>query len=417
MAEIIKYISLSSGDLLPFSIVADDAYVDANYDIEEIIRLINNSVIAPKFRIFVLNKDETIAYEIPPEDIQLGGNYSENYQDGQRRSISFNLFNYNEKYTTSINKLWIGTKLRLDLGIEATDGLTVWFMKGVYVINQATPRYSVGEYVVAISAADKFSLFENKSGTLDSTYIVPTGVLIEDVIRDILLHDTGSGDPWDPQPIIYHSSFKGKTVQATITKNAGDTFGSILLELATQLSAEIFYNAAGNLTLVPTNETSMDVDKPLIYSFESIKGDLTGLSFSFNMNDIVNMIVVVGSSINGAVHKATAVNNDAGSPLCVQRMGRRMGSIINDPNITTDLLAQERADYELRKQLILRSSTSITIMYNPLLNVNNLIAISDEFFELDHEKFLLQGISCSLDYSGQMSVTISNIVNLPFTTR
>ena len=187
--------------------------------------------------------------------------------------------------------------------------------------------------------------------------------------------------------------------------------------MATQLSAEIFYNAAGNLTLVPTNETSMDVDKPLIYSFESIKGDLTGLSFSFNMNDIVNMIVVVGSSINGAVHKATAVNNDAGSPLCVQRMGRRMGSIINDPNITTDLLAQERADYELRKQLILRSSTSITVMYNPLLNVNNLIAISDEFFELDHEKFLLQGISCSLDYSGQMSVTISNIVNLPFTTR
>lgn len=195
MAEIIKYISLSSGDLLPFSIVADDTYVDANYDIEEIIRLINNSVIAPKFRIFVLNKDETIAYEIPPEDIQTGGSYSENYQDGQRRSISFNLFNYDEKYTTSINKLWIGTKLRLDLGIEATDGLTVWFMKGVYVINQATPRYSVGEYVVAISAADKFSLFENKSGTLDSTYIVPTGVLIEDVIRDILLHDTGSGDP------------------------------------------------------------------------------------------------------------------------------------------------------------------------------------------------------------------------------
>lgn len=417
MAEIVKYISLSSGDLLPFSVVADDIYVDANYDIEEIVRLINNSVIAPKFRIFVLYSDETIAYEIPTEDIQTGGSYSENYQDGQRRSLSFNLFNYDGKYTTNINKLWVGTKLRLDLGIETNNGLTVWFMKGVYVINQSTPRYSAGEYVVAISAADKFSVFEDKTGVLDSSYEVPEGVLIEDVIREILLHDTGSGEPWDPQPIIYHSSFKGKTVQATIMKNAGETFGSILLELATQLSAEIFYNAAGNLTVIPTNETSMDVDKPLIYSFESLKGDLTGLSFSFNMSDIVNTIVVVGSSINGAVHRATAVNDNAGSPLCVQRMGRRMGNIINDSNITTDLLAQERADYELRKQLILRSSTNVTVMYNPLLNVNNLIAISDEFFDLDHEKFLLQGVSCSLDYSGQMSVTISNIINLPFVTR
>ena len=83
----------------------------------------------------------------------------------------------------------------------------------------------------------------------------------------------------------------------------------------------------------------------------------------------------------------------------------------------TDLLARERADYELRKQLILRSSTTVNVMYNPILNVNNLIAISDEFFELDHEKFLLQGVSCSLDYSGQMSITVSNIVNLPFITR
>lgn len=290
-------------------------------------------------------------------------------------------------------------------------------MKGVYVISQSTPRYSSGEYVVAISASDKFSLFEGKTGTIDSSYEIPAGTLIEDVIRDILLHDTGNGDPWDPKPILYHSAFKGKQVQATIVKNVGDTFGSILLDLATQLSAEIFYNSAGNLTLIPTNDTTADGDKPLLFSFESLAGDMTGLSFSFNMDDIINIMVVVGKSNTGGVHKATAVNDNAASPLCVQRMGRRMGNIINDNNITTDYLAQERADYELRKQLILRSSTSVTVMYNPLLNVNNLIAISDEFFDLDHEKFLLQGVSCSLDYSGQMNVTVSNIVNLPFITR
>lgn len=105
MAEIVKYISLSSGDLLPFSVVADDIYIDANYDIESIVELIKGPIIAPKFRIYVLNIDETIAYQIPDEDIQQGGSYSENYQDGQRRSLSFNLFNYTGKYTTNINKL------------------------------------------------------------------------------------------------------------------------------------------------------------------------------------------------------------------------------------------------------------------------------------------------------------------------
>ena len=52
---------------------------------------------------------------------------------------------------------------------------------------------------------------------------------------------------------LLYASFKGKKTQATISKSAGESYGSILLDLATQLSAEIFYNAMGNLTLVPTN--------------------------------------------------------------------------------------------------------------------------------------------------------------------
>ena len=417
MAEITKYVNLASGDILPISLTSSDIYIDMNLDVDHIIDLINNSVIVPKFRIFVLYADETIAYEIPHEDIQSGGTYSENYQNGQRRSLSFTLYNRDGKYTTNINNLWAGTKLKLEQGIETEDGTNIWFMKGIFVVTQNSPRYNNGDYSVAITASDKFALFENKTGVLESSYEVPQGAIIEDVIKEILLHDTGNKEPWDCKPIIYHSSFKGKTVQATISKSAGETFGSILIDLATQLSAEIFYNAAGNLTLVPTNETSLDENKPLLGSFTSDNGDLSGLSFSFNMANIVNYIIVLGQSVNGAVHRAVAANTNPGSPLCVQRIGRRCGSVINDTNITTDLLAQERADYELRQTLILRSSTSIQVMYNPLLNVNNLVAISDEFFELDHEKFLVQAISCGLDYSGQMNITVSNIINLPFVTR
>jgi hypothetical protein len=53
-------------------------------------------------------------------------------------------------------------------------------------------------------------------------------------------------------------------------------------------------------------------------------------------------------------------------------------------------------------------------MVNPLLEVNNLIALSSDFYGLTHDRFLIQGISGSLDYSGTMSVSVSNVNNLPF---
>ena len=79
-------------------------------------------------------------------------------------------------------------------------------------------------------------------------------------------------------------------------------------------------------------------------------------------------------------------------------------------------LAKERAEYELRQSLILKSSISLSVLASPFLEVNNLITISDEFYGLNREKFLISNVSCSLDYSNTMSLSASNIRNLPFLT-
>ena len=130
---------------------------------------------------------------------------------------------------------------------------------------------------------------------------------------------------------------------------------------------------------------------------------------------IINRIIVTGTSNeSNGVFKAVAVNDDPASPLCCQRIGYRTGSIINDSNITSNYLAEERAKYELRKQLILKSSTSLNIAFNPLLTVNSLIAINNAFFDMVNQRFLIQSISCGLDYGGTMSVSLSNLTNLPF---
>ena len=408
-----RQMPLSSGDTASITIEANDRLGAYNFDLLQLIGYMKNNYAYPRWKIYVLNPDETINYEIPNEDIKLGGSFSENYQDGQRKSLSFSLYNETGKYSPNINTFWANTRLRLDMGVDLISGETLWFQSGVFVVSNAQNSLNPSEKTVQITAKDKFSLFEDKSGALEGTYEIPEGSDIEEIINTILLSDMGNGYPFDSKQIIYHSSFKGKKTQSTISKSAGETYGSILLDLAVQLSAEIFYNSQGYLTLIPTNETSLDTDKTLLYDYVDEDGDISNLDFSFDMNSIVNKIIVIGSSVKGQVVSAIAVNEDAGSPLCAQRIGFRTGSVINDSNITTEVLAQERAQYELRKQLILKSSTSVNVLFNPLLSVNNLVTITSNYFGLSHERFLIQSISCSLDYSGTMSITISNIKNIP----
>lgn len=410
MSTYIKYNLLSSGEVEPI-ILESDFYVNSSTDIEYLEQQINLNHVTPRFRIYVLHADETINYEIPSENIKAGGSYSENYQNGQRRSLSFTLWNENRQYSPNIDTLWAGTRLRFDIGI--TVGVeTLWFVKGYFIITKASPSLTPSGKEVVISASDKFALFDGTLGRLADTYEIIEGTDIREVIENIKTLELGDGSIRDVKPIFYHEKFENKTVQVNIVKNAGETFSDILLELATQLSAEIFYSATGNLTIVPITDVTQDKNKSVLYTFNDTDGDVSQLNFDYDYNSIINRVVVLGNSQNGGVYRGVAVNNDERSPLCYQRIGYRTDNIINDSNIYSDILAGERAEYELRQKLILKSSVSFGVLFNPFLTVNNLISINSEFYNLVNEKFLIQSISFNLDFSGQMNLTISNIQNL-----
>ena len=402
----------TSGDILAYY----STETSQNISIERIKQEIDNApVINPKFRFHILNEDETIREDIPEEDIITGGTYNENYQNGQRRSISISLFNHIGKYTPSINGLWVGAKVSFDMGLEV-NGITIWFKKGVYVISSISPSHEPGTTNVSVELSDKFAVLEGATGTLETSYTVPVGNDIQEVIQDLLNLQRGNGQVIDPRPIIYNGKFKDSKIQAEISKQAGDTIGSIIIDIATQLNAEVFYDVEGNLTFVPINDVTGDEDKPVIYHFYDENGDIFNNNLSFDLSGAINRVIVIGSTVNSNVITATSVNDNVGSPLCYQRIGYRTASPINDSNITTEILAQERADYELRQHLILKSSASNAVRYNPLLSVNNLVSVTDSFYGFNQERFLLQSISCPIDYSGSMSITSANIQNFGFLT-
>lgn len=410
----------ASGDVLSYSVSAlgqSNAADLAKYSsYAQIERLVRSRTIYPRFRIYVLNSDETVKYELPQKDILLGGSYSENYQNGQRRSLSLTLNNESGDYTPSINGLWVNTKFLFEVGMQVPDSnLIVWFSKGVFVITDISPSRTAEKKTVSLSLSDKFNFLEGASGVLSSSYTIPVGTVIEDAIQDILYYNNGDGNVLDPKPMIYHSSFKGKTTQQTISESEGSSWGSVILKLADMLSAEVFYNTDGQLTLVPLVEVSNDGDKPVLYNFAANEGDFQDSDFSYDFSSVINRVIVIGANVNGASCDAIAVNDDPSSPLCYQRIGYRTADPISDSNITSKILAQERADYELRKQLIAKTTISNSVYFNPLLTVNNLVTITDDFYGLVRERFLLQSISFSLNYDGLMDITSSNIRNLPFT--
>lgn len=407
-------VSLASGDVLAISQETENRYMDETVDLKRLTDDIDWNFVIPKFRIFVLYPDETVNYEIPPEDIKVGGSYQENYQNGQRRTLSFTLYNMDGKYTPGINQMWVGTRLRFDLGVQMIGGATYWFRKGTFIITSVSPSFNPASREVSVSAGDKFSLFERNTGKLTSTYEIPYGSDIQSVFHDVLYQNIGDGYVLDPQEVLYNQAFAGKKTQVKITHNSGENFSNILLDLASQLSAEIFYNSNGNLVVAPINEITNDVDKPLLWKYNIDAGGFGKLDFSINYEQVVNRVIVVGTSTAGGAFVSEAVNDDPGSPLCWQRIGKRTGDILNDSAIYSKPLAEERAQYELRKNLILTTSSSTTVLLNPFLQVNNLISLSSEKLGFNTERFLLQSVSCNLDFSNSMSISFSNLRNLPF---
>ena len=420
MLKIENKLGLKSGDVVSYSAETSSTAVSyqslLRYEsIKNIRGIINRNTIYPRFRIFVLNDDETVSYQIPNEDIISGGSYQENYQNGSRRTLSFSLYNSDGKYTPSINKFWTNTKIRLDIGLEIPDEeITVWFNRGVFIMNTPNPSHSFNESTVSINCSDKFSVFEGSVGMLSTTTEIPPGVKIKDVIRDVQNVDRGNGSILDPVSMFLDPKFEDAIVQQTISLSAGQTYGELLNQLSTMMSAEIFYDATGRMTIVPIVEVMNDGDKPVLYDYESGAGNLQNADFSLDMESFINSVQVVGANINGRTVMATAENDDPSSPLSIGRIGRRFSSPITDTNITTDVLAKERADYELRQKLIAKSTLTSNVFFNPLLEVNNLVTYTDEFYGLRRDRFLIQSISFSLNYDGMMSLSVSNINNLPF---
>ena len=383
-----------------------------NVDFEQVEKILKRPIVKPRYRVSVLNPDESIDYIIPENDIpQDGISYTEEYQNGQRKNVTLKLINDHGKYTPSINGIWLTTKFRLDVGIEIRNRI-IWFPKGVYIMGDVSLTHYDSDRTITIQLKDKYAIFEGKTGTLEDAYEVTLGSTIEDAMKGIMNFSLGNGYILDYKPIILDPSFVGFKTQTTIRADEGENLGKIIEALATQMSAEYYYNNVGNLCFYPINETVDDSTKPIIWNFSNINRELHNLELNYQNENIVNVVKVVGDNIDNIIYSAVVANENISSPICVQRVGRRIAPKYSESNIWSDDLAYDLARYYLRKASFVSVDFSCNVSFNPILSVNNICEIENTALNYHREKLLITSISFSSG-DGQMSLKLCNTKDLP----
>lgn len=385
-----------------------------NVDFDTIEKFLKRPFIKPRYRISVLNPDESIDYVIPETDIPVGGiSYTEQYQNGQRRNISLQLINKDGKYTPSINGLWINTKFRFDIGIQTTNNDIVWFPRGIYIFGNVTLTHDLSNKVVTVQLLDKYAIYEGKTGTLEVPYEVEVGSTIADAIRGIQNFSMENGYILDYQDIIIDPSFVNSKTETTIRAEEGDNLGTIIDSLATQISAEYYYNNIGNLCFYPINETVNDDVKPIIWTFANFNRDLHNLNLTYKNEDVVNCVKVVGDNVENGVCSAVVTNDNPSSPICVQQIGKRTAPTYSEANVWNDELAHDLANYYLRKASFVAVDFSCNVSFNPILTVNNICEVENGHLNFKREKLLITNINYTSD-TGLMNISFCNTTDLPF---
>lgn len=389
------------------------------------LEALKKPTLVPCLKLEWLNPDDTIAYEITTDLYNTNGTLNVTNQSGCRRTFNLQIHNEDGKYDIDVNKVWLGQKVKLYLGLYI-DGTPYLIQQGVFYLTNPTDIMNTAEKCIQLNCTDKWAYLDGTLfGNLDGIYKVPVNSNIFDAIKALLLTDRGNGIPIDAIKPNISSFFNTKKTMLsngelvpilntpfTATIDKGQTYADVLLQFNTMLAGIVYYDNVGRLNVEPNETDLLDKDKEILYKFDQNNCDILGKSQEFKFTDVFNDILCVGATTNGYLAKGRATNTNVKSDLCVQRIGRKT-KVYEDTNYYTDGLCQDWANYLLRTNTILQTSINLTTIPLYHLDVNKLITITDEKNHLKEEKFLINSLSIPLGL-GQMTITATSVNELEF---
>jgi hypothetical protein len=389
------------------------------------LEAVKKPVLVPCLKLEWLNPDDSIAYEITTDLYNTNGTLNVTNQSGCRRTFNLQIHNVDGRYDIDVNKVWLGQKVKLYLGLYI-DGTPYLIQQGVFYLTNPTDIMNTAENCIQLNCTDKWSYLDGTLfGNLDGIYKIPVNSDIFDAIKALLLTDRGNGVPIDSTKPNISTFFNTKMTALsngelvsvlktpfTATIDKGQTYADVLLQFNTMLAGVIYYDTVGRLNVEPNETDLLDKDKEILYKFDQNNSDILGKSQEFKFTEVFNDILCVGATTNGYLAKGRATNNNIKSDLCVQRIGKKT-KVYEDTNYYSDGLCQDWANYLLRNNTILQTSLSLQTIPLYHLDVNKLITITNTKYHLKEEKFLINSLSIPLGL-GQMTISATSINELEF---
>lgn len=395
----------------------------SNLTFYDYLDALEKPVIVPCLKLEWLNPDDTISHEITSSLYNTNGTLNISNQNGCRRTFNLQIHNVDGKFDIDVNKIWLGQKVKLYLGLYIDD--TPYFIQqGVFYITNPTDIMNPSTKCIQINCVDKWGYLDGSLfGTLEGKYKVPVGADIFTATKKLLMTDKGNGYPIDNITPNISTYFKTKMTQRTDGKlisvletpftadiDRGQTYADVLIQFNTMLAGCIYYDIVGRLNIEPNEDDLLDYNKEIVYNFTQKNCEVLGKSRDYQFNEVYNDILCVGATINGYMASGRATNTNIQSDLCVQRIGKKT-KVFEDTNYYCDELCQDWANYLLRRNTILQSSLNITTIPMYHLDVNKLITITNEKNHLEQEKFLINSLSIPLGI-GQMSMSVISVSEL-----
>ena len=382
--------------------------------------LAKQDIIYPKFKIELIDQSEKNIIKEITEDIVLNtGSVSINYQQGVRRSCSFSIDNTTGEYTPSpvTGIFWIGTKFKLYYGLYDSDSSDIyWFCQGVFYVANPTNSHDYSSKIVNISGIDKFGYLGSDLGynQLTGAYQFKADQKIYNIIKDVLMLETGNGGVIDPIPPTLDPLYKDEVLPYDLKKSSGDYLGNILVEIGNILGANIFYDRNGSLTVKSgTLDISYSSEAP-IWNFSDKELEYMSSNLTYDFSNVVNIITVVGTNVNDKIYTYTAENRNPLSPTRIDYIGRKEIAPIETSIVHNDKSAKDYANFELNKRSIVQSGINFSCSFLPHLDVDFVCAITDEYLGFTEERFVIQSVDLPMSNEGMASVTASNLASLPY---
>ena len=319
-------------------------------------------------RIELLDKNE-----VPIERIDSrvrDGHISVDGNADVQRTFSITLANRANRFTWGPrNLIWLDKRIKLYIGLETPSGIE-YAPQGVFILDDPIVDSQTG--TVTLQGGDKAKLFDGDTvGRLLYTTKIKAGTPVDQAIMQLARDGGEDRFAFEQCPI---------TVPYDVTYQAGQPRLEAIKKLAEFGMMRWGYDTNGYQRLRaktdPSNSPSVQT-----YSTRDRRTTYAGGQKSLVTREVFNVVVVIGGSAQTGIVRSVKRNDDPNHPLSTAKIGERIffyngGS--PDPLITTQTLADNRAQWELDRCMRYIEKHRFTLVPNYLHEPFDVITIIDD---------------------------------------